>query len=70
MKLTIEINVSTAAFEDNFGAELTQLLLRSVVGKAKTLRARQIGALSDRMALADSNGNSIGYVKLTDREGE
>ncbi len=62
MKITITIATDNAAFEDYPAGEVSRILAEL----ARTVRDREIRDL-DAMKLRDSNGNTVGAVKVTGR---
>lgn len=68
MKVVIEIECDNAAFEDDFGAELSHILstvpLRVLHQRHRPGSACDATEWSDK--LLDSNGNTVGKVEVTD----
>lgn len=67
MKLTIEIEMSNAAFQENPTLELSRTM-DTVAGKVSRQLQREDGcicvALEIDDKLKDINGNTVGFVKL------
>jgi hypothetical protein len=59
MKLTLEINMDNAAFEDSPGQEAARIL-RLAARKVEGAEAQDIGSFP----LLDSNGNKVGRVTV------
>lgn len=57
-KFTLEISCDNAAFEDDAGQEIANILAR--VGSAVLVHNLGVQARSDWAALYDSNGNRVG----------
>ena len=67
MKLTIEIEMGNAAFQDDPTLELSRIM-ETVAGKISRQLQREDGcicvALEIDDKLLDRNGNTVGFVKL------
>jgi len=67
MKVTIELSMDNAAFEENPTLELSRIM-ETVTGKVARQLQREDGCLciADEIddKLMDINGNTVGFVKL------
>lgn len=67
MKLTIELEMDNAAFDENPTLELSRIM-ETVAGKVSRQLQREDGcicvALEIDDKLLDANGNTVGFVRL------
>lgn len=64
MKLTIEIAMDNAAFEDQPLHEVDRILASVYAKLSASLERVKCGSDSDEEKLLDINGNTVGFMKL------
>ncbi len=68
MKVIIEFDTDNAAFENDWTGEITELLVKSRLVLSQHGQPEEGKSFEIIGRLLDTNGNSVGHVRIEDKE--